>query len=201
MDSLTRRGAVGATLIGLVAIGSCAPAASAPGVTAMPTTGIAAGGQRSIPLILAADEGERLVRRTLGGALLIIKVDRKTAGAPEFVMAYEALPPGAVIAPHRHPGADEIIFVHSGTGAADLGDKSAAIAAGSTIYIPRLTRITVRNTGKEPLVIVAIFSQPGFEDYLRETSVPEGQPVVPLTSAEMSAIRVHHQSHVIYERP
>jgi oxalate decarboxylase/phosphoglucose isomerase-like protein (cupin superfamily) len=167
----------------------------------MPTTGIAAGGQRSIPLILAADEGERLVRRTLGGALLIIKVDRKTAGAPEFVMAYEALPPGAVIAPHRHPGADEIIFVHSGTGAADLGDKSAAIAAGSTIYIPRLTRITVRNTGKEPLVIVAIFSQPGFEDYLRETSVPEGQPVVPLTSAEMSAIRVHHQSHVIYERP
>jgi quercetin dioxygenase-like cupin family protein len=200
LDSLTRRGAVGATLIGLVTFGSCAPAAPAPGATAMPATGNAAGGQRSIPLILAADEGERLVRRTLGGAPLIIKVDRKTAGAPEFVMAYEALPPGAVIPPHRHPGADEIIFVHSGTGAAELGDKSAAIAAGSTIYIPRLTRITVRNTGTEPLVIVAMFSQPGFEDYLRETSVPEGQPVVPLTSAEMSAIRAHHQSHVIYER-
>lgn len=32
-------------------------------------------------------------------------------------------------------------------------------------------------------------------------SVPEGQPVVPLTSAEMSAIRAHHPDAVIYERP
>jgi quercetin dioxygenase-like cupin family protein len=182
-------------------LGSCSPAARAPGVAATPTTGIAAGNQKSIPLILGVDQGERLVRRTLGGAPLIIKVDRKTAGAPQFVMAYEALPPGATIPPHRHPGADEIIFVHSGTGVAELGDKSSAVAAGSTIYIPRLTRITLSNTGKDPLVIVALFDQPGFEDLLRETSVPEGQPVVPLTSAELSAIRARHQNHVIYERP
>jgi quercetin dioxygenase-like cupin family protein len=167
----------------------------------MPTTGNASSGHEPTPLILGVDEGERLVRRTLGGAPLIIKVDRKTAGAPQFVMAYEALPPGTAIPPHRHPGADEIIFVHSGTGVAELGDKSAAVAAGSTIYIPRLTRITLRNTGTEPLVIVALFDQPGFEDLLRETSVPEGQPVVPLTSAELSAIRARHQNHVIYERP
>jgi quercetin dioxygenase-like cupin family protein len=196
-----RRGAVEAAFVGLVTLGACAPSVPAPGVAAMPTTGNAASGHEPIPLILAADEGERLVRRTLGGAPLIIKVDRKTAGAPQFVMAYEALPPGAAIPPHRHPGADEIIFVHSGTGFAELGDKSSAVAAGSTIYIPRLTRITLKNTGKEPLVIVALFDQPGFEDLLRETSVPEGQPVVPLTSAELSAIRAHHQSHVIYERP
>jgi mannose-6-phosphate isomerase-like protein (cupin superfamily) len=180
-------------------LGSCSPPGSAPGVVATPTAGIGAGDPKSIPLILAVDQGERLVRRTLGGAPLIIKVDRKTAGAPNFVMAYEALPPGAAIPPHRHPGADEIVFVHSGTGVAELGDKSSAVDAGSTIYIPRLTRISLRNTGKEPLVIVALFDQPGFEDLLRETSVPEGQPVVPLTSAELSAIRAHHLSHVIYD--
>ena len=116
-------------------------------------------------------------------------------------MAYEALPPGVAIPPHRHPGADEIIFVHSGTGTAELGDKSSAVAAGSTIYIPRLTRITVRNTGTVPLVIVAIFSQPGFEELLRDTSVPEGQPVLPLSSAELAAIRARHLGHVIYELP
>jgi mannose-6-phosphate isomerase-like protein (cupin superfamily) len=201
LRSLTRRGAIGATFIGLVTLGSCAPSVPAPGVTATPTPGNPTNAPKPIPLILGADEGERLVRRTLGGAPLIIKVDRKTAGAPEFVMAYEAIPPGAVIPPHRHPGADEIIFVHSGTGAADLADKSSAIAPGSTIYIPRLTRITVRNTGTVPLVIVAIFSQPGFEELLRETSVPEGQPVVPLSSAELAAIRARHLRHVIYERP
>jgi mannose-6-phosphate isomerase-like protein (cupin superfamily) len=201
LGSLTRRGAVGATFIGLVTLGSCVPSVPASGVTATPTTGIAGSAPEPTPLILAADEGERLVRRTLGGAPLIIKVDRKTAGAKEFVMAYEAIPPGAVIPPHRHPGADEIIFVHSGTGAADLADKSSAIAPGSTIYIPRLTRITVRNTGTVPLVIVAIFSQPGFEELLRETSVPEGQPVIPLSNAELAAIRARHLRHVIYERP
>jgi mannose-6-phosphate isomerase-like protein (cupin superfamily) len=201
LGSLTRRSAIEAAFIGLVTLGACAPSVPAPGVAATPTTENAAGGERSIPLILAADQGERLVRRVLGGALLIIKVDRQTAGAPQFVMAYEAMPPGAAIPPHRHPGADEIIFVHSGTGVAELGDKSSAVAAGSTIYIPRLTRITLRNTGKEPLVIIALFDKPGFEDYLRETSVPEGQLVVPLTSAEMSAIRARHHDHVIYERP
>jgi len=196
-----RRGAVGAAFIGLATLGACAPSVPAPGVAARPTTGKAASSREAIPLILAADEGERLVRRTLGGAPLIIKVDRKTAGAPQFVMAYEALPPGATIPPHRHPGADEIIFVHSGTGVAELGDKSSAVAAGSTIYIPRLASITLSNIGKEPLVIVALLDQPGFEDLLRETSVPEGQPVVPLTSAELSAIRARHQNHVIYEHP
>jgi len=201
LDFLTRHSAVGATFIGLLTLGSCAPAGPTPSVVATPTTGIAGGGQRSIPLILAADEGERRVRRVLGGAPLIIKVDRQTAGAPEFVMAYEALPPGVAIPPHRHPGADEIIFVHSGTGTAELGDKSSAVAAGSTIYIPRLTRIPVLNTGTVPLVIVAIFSQPGFEELLRDTSVPEGQPVLPLSSAELAAIRARHLGHVIYELP
>lgn len=201
MDSLTRHGALGTVFISLFTLGSCSPAGPVPGVVATPTVGMAGSDSKSTPLILAVDQGERLTRRTLGGAPLIIKVDRKTAGAPQFVMAYEALPPGATIPPHRHPGADEIIFIHSGTGLAELGDKSSAVTAGSTIYIPRLTRITLRNTGKEPLVIVALFDQPGFEELLRETSVPEGQPVVPLTSAELSAIRAHHQNHVIYERP
>jgi mannose-6-phosphate isomerase-like protein (cupin superfamily) len=201
LDSLTRHGAVGAAFIGLLTLGSCSPPAPTPSDVATPAIGSGASDPKSIPLILAVDQGERLTRRTLGGAPLIIKVDRKTAGAPNFVMAYEALPPGAAIPPHRHPGADEIVFVHSGTGVAELGDKSSAVAAGSTIYIPRLTRITIRNTGKEPLVIVALFDHPGFEDLLRETSVPEGQPVVPLTSAELNAIRARHKSHVIYESP
>lgn len=202
MNSLTRRAAVGPTFIGLIVLTSCAPAARAPDMAPMSSsTTTARGVTEGVPLILAADQGERRVRRVLGGAPLIIKIDRQTAGAPEFVMAYEALPPGVAIPPHRHPGSDEIIFVHSGTGVAELGDKTAAVSPGGTIYIPRSTRITLRNTGTEPLVIIAIFSQPGFEELLRDTSVPEGQPVVPLSSAELAAIRARHLRHVIYEQP
>jgi len=162
--------------------------------------------QRSVPLVLAADEGERRVRRmptsvALGSTPFVIKVDRKNGGAPNLVMGYEQIAVGRAIQPHVHPGADEIIFVHRGAGAADVGDRTAVIGPGATIYIPRLTRVTLRNTGGEPLVIAFFFDHPGFEEYLRDASAPEGQPAAPLSPAELSAIRERHRAHVVYERP
>jgi hypothetical protein len=41
----------------------------------------------------------------------------------------------------------------------------------------------------------------GFEQYLREISVLEGEPVVLLSEAEVKAIRVRNHSHVMYEQP
>jgi mannose-6-phosphate isomerase-like protein (cupin superfamily) len=196
----------------LVVASACTTSASAPASTRAssgdgahrvsespdPATGATTGGT---PLILAADEGERRVRRTLGGARLVLKVDPETASSPEFVMSMEAIPPGEGIPPHVHPSADEIIFVHQGAGAVELGDRRAAVSSGATVYIPRSTRVTIRNTGTEPLVIVAIFSHTGFEAYLRDTSVREGETVTPLTPAELAAIRQRHSAHVVFERP
>jgi quercetin dioxygenase-like cupin family protein len=153
------------------------------------------------PLVLTASEGERRVRRLLGGAPLIIKIDRLNGAAPEFVMGYEEIPPGQAIPPHQHLIADEIIFVHRGSGIARVGEREAIVETGATIYIPKDVRITLRNTGAEPLSIVFVFSKPGFEDYLRDTSVPEGQPVLPLSDAELASIRERHRSHTLYERP
>jgi quercetin dioxygenase-like cupin family protein len=151
------------------------------------------------PLILAANEGEGRVRRTLGGAPLIVKIDRLNGGAPEFVMGTEEIPPGQTIPPHHHVDADEIVLIQRGTGAARVGDRVASVQAGATIYIPRHTRITLQNTGNEPLAIAFIFSKPGFEGYLRDTSVPEGQIATPLAPSELSAIRKRYQRHVVYE--
>ena len=99
------------------------------------------------PLILAAGEGERRIRRVMGGALAIIKVDRRNGGSPALMMGYEEFPPGQAIQAHRHPAMDEIVFVHRGTGAAELGDRTASVGPGATIYIPQATRVTLRNTG------------------------------------------------------
>ena len=55
------------------------------------------------PLILAPNEGERRIRRVMGGALAIIKVDRRNGGSPGLMMGYEELPPGQAIQAHRHP--------------------------------------------------------------------------------------------------
>ena len=143
------------------------------------------------PLVLAEGEGERRVRRTpqaLGiSAPFILKVDGRNGGSQDLVMGYEDIPPGQAISPHRHTVADEIIFVHRGSGVVELGARTVAFSSGATIYIPKQVRIAVRNTGTEPVSIAFVFSKPGFEEYLRDSSVPEGQPVVPLTPDERRA--------------
>ena len=157
------------------------------------------------PLVLAQDEGERRVRRTSQANALtspfILKVDGRNGGSEDLVMGYEDIPPGQAISPHRHEVADEIIFVHRGSGVVELGARTVAFSSGATIYVPKRVRIAISNTGAEPISIAFVFSKPGFEEYLRDTSVPEGQPVVPLSADERREIRIRHQRHTVYERP
>ena len=158
-----------------------------------------------MPLVLAVDEGERRVRRTppaIGlSSPFILKIDRRNAGSTDLVMGYEDIPPGQAISAHRHQVADEIIFVHRGSGIVELGTRTLAFNSGATIYIPKHVRIALRNTGTEPVSVAFVFSKPGFEEYLRDTSVPEGQPVLPLSADERRAIRMRHQWHTVYDQP
>jgi quercetin dioxygenase-like cupin family protein len=152
-------------------------------------------------LVLAIDEGERRERRRVGGPPFILKVDRQNGASPELVMGYEDLPPGHVIPVHRHLVADEIIFVHRGSGVAILGGREHRVSAGGTVYIPRNVSISMRNTGSEPLGIAFIFSRPGFEELMRENSVLEGQPVPPESAEERARVRAKHRWHTVYDQP
>ena len=185
-------------LLLLFALGSCAPASRHETVASRS----APASVQPTPLILAVDEGERRNRRFAGNAPgFLIKVDRRNGGSGDLVMGYEDLPPGAAIPPHRHLDMDEIVFVHRGVGMAGLGDREVAVGPGATIYIPKGTRVTLRNTGTEPLSIVFVFPKPGFEEFMRDTSVLEGQPVVPFADGELAAIRKRHASHVVFDKP
>jgi len=153
------------------------------------------------PLILAVNEGEARTWRNWGDTPFIIKVDRQNGGSPDLFMGYEDIAPGLAIPAHRHPTADEIVFVHRGSGVAQVGQREAAFTEGATVYIPRGVRVTIRNTGTGPLSIVFIFSKPGFEEFMRDNSVPAGQAVLPLSENELAQIREKHRSHVVYEQP
>jgi len=148
-------------------------------------------------LVLQLDEGERRVRRTAGKGPFILKVDRRNGGSPDLVMGYEDIAPGAEIQLHRHLVADEIVFVHRGTGVATLGGREARVSAGATIYIPRNTTISLGNSGSEPLGVAFIFSKPGVEELMRDNSVPEGQPVTPMSADERAQIQARHRWHTI----
>jgi mannose-6-phosphate isomerase-like protein (cupin superfamily) len=155
------------------------------------------------PEVLELDQGERFVRRGSSDStsVSILKVDGRNGGSPDLVMGYERLAPGRTIMPHRHLLADEIIFVHEGSGIAEVGELKKSFGTGATIYIPRNVRVSVHNTGSVPLAIAFFFSKPGFDAYLRDTSVPSGQPITPMSSEELAAIRARHRWHVVYEQP
>ncbi len=61
-----------------------------------------------------------------------------------------------------------VIFILSGQGEATIDTRTVPLAAGSTLYVPQGTWHGGRNTGREALACVAIYSPSGFEGYFRE---------------------------------
>lgn len=154
------------------------------------------------PLILGVNEGERRRRRfSVSAPDFILKVDPQNGGSRDITMGYEDLPPGGVIPPHWHKMADEILFIHRGSGVVELGEQKEAFTEGATIFIPKDVRVTVRNTGSGPLSVAFFFSKPGFETFLREMSALEGEALVPLSPQALRAIRKRHEWHTVYENP
>jgi hypothetical protein len=85
------------------------------------------------PLILEKNEGERRVVRGWPGhpdpgETFILKVDPKNGGSSHLVFMTGDLAPGGEIVAHRHPDADEILFLQTGTARVHLGDSERSSA-------------------------------------------------------------------------
>jgi quercetin dioxygenase-like cupin family protein len=118
-----------------------------------------------------------------------------------LVFITEDVPPGGKIDRHRHPGADEIIFLQNGRARVSLGDRVKEVHAGATVFAPADTWIEVTNIGTDAIHGVFVFSAPGFDDFMRAESVPEGHEITPLTKAEDALIMKQHAHAVIYAEP
>jgi quercetin dioxygenase-like cupin family protein len=163
----------------------------------------------AIPLILEKNEGEKRAWRPIEGATgwdavpgpFILKVDPHNGGSSHLVFVTEDVPPGATIPRHRHPGADEILFFQNGRARVSVGDRTREVHGGATIFVPANTWISATNVGSEAIHGVFVFSAPGFEDFMRAESTPEGQKITPLTKAEDAQIQKEHGHAVIYGEP
>ncbi len=154
-------------------------------------------------LILEKQEGERRVHRPAGTATgtapFILKVDPQNGGSQHLVMFTEELPPGAAIPRHRHPESEEILILLTGRSRVHLGDATREVGPGASVFIPAGRWISAEVIGGEPVSLIAIFSEPGFEQYMRAISVREGEPVTPLSKAELDAVRAQHPHAVSYK--
>ena len=75
------------------------------------------------PMILASGEGEKREFRARPGVTFTLKIGPKNGGSETMAVVTEDMAPGDKIPTHRHPHADELILIQSGTGKVMLGDK------------------------------------------------------------------------------
>ena len=187
--------------IGVCAVLVCG-SATAPSTRTSQATNVT----KTTPLIIEKNEGERRTWRgwpghRAPGPTFVLKVDPKNGGSSHLVFLTEELAPGEGIDAHKHPGSDEILFLQSGTARVHLGGSVREVHAGSTVFIPADTWISVSNIGSNVISLVGVFSAPGFEDFMRAESVREGEKNVPLSKAEDDEIQRKHTHAVIYKEP
>jgi quercetin dioxygenase-like cupin family protein len=159
----------------------------------------AATSAKPTPLILAVNDGERREFRARPGVTFTVKIDPNNGGSEHMAVVTEDMSPGDKIPTHRHPHADELIFIQSGTGRVTLGDRVQEVHAGGIVFIPSDTWIGMENIGKEHLTHIDVWSVHGFEEYMRAISVPAGTPIVPLSKAELEELRRKYSHYGIYQ--
>jgi mannose-6-phosphate isomerase-like protein (cupin superfamily) len=158
------------------------------------------------PLILQEADGERRLRRASAvnpgqpprkaGVPFTIKVDERNGNAQDFFALTETMPPGSVIQFHMHHNSEEILILEEGGATVTVGDKRAVAGPHSVVFIPRETWVSVAFTGTQPVHLYGLFSRQGFEQLLRAGSVPEGQPVTPISADERA--RLLDLGHAMY---
>ena len=160
--------------------------------------------EKPTPLILEKNQGERRVWRGWPGhpepgSLFVLKVDPRNGGSSHLVFGTEDLAPGDKIDTHRHPGADEILFLQTGTAEVHLGESVRIVHGGATVFIPANTWMSVSNVGSDVISLAFVFSTPGFEEFMREASVREGDKNVPLSKTENDDLQKKHLHAVLYQ--
>ena len=142
--------------------------------------------QASKPKVLQKNDGEWRTRRPREGVAsastdFLLKIGPKTNGSKHLLVFTEEIRPGATIPKHKHHGEEEILLLQTGNAHVWLGGQEYDAQPGALVYIPAETWISLKNTGKEDINLVAIWNEPGFEEMLRCGSVPRGQAAVPLS--------------------
>lgn len=104
---------------------------------------------------------------------LALTVGPEVNGAQRFSGGVVDLPSGEGHARHNHPGAEEIIFVISGTGEQMIEDEQGnpvtrEVGPGCTIYIPESRFHATRNNGAGPMQLFVVYSPAGPERVLRD---------------------------------
>src|SRR3954465_1159143 len=79
----------------------------------------------------------------------------------EFLFAgLNSFEPGQEHAPHAHAGQDKLYLILEGIGTVQVGDTTEVLGAGDAAFAPSGVMHSIRNTGAERLVVMAVLGPP-----------------------------------------
>jgi oxalate decarboxylase/phosphoglucose isomerase-like protein (cupin superfamily) len=127
------------------------------------------------------DRGQLSTQTFDWGAIKWFVTPDRTKGA-RMTFGEVILLPGLGHDRHNHPTSEEILYVLSGEGMQMLDDgEPFPVKAGDTIFVPTAVFHSTKNTGWEPMRLLAIYNPGGAEKVLEELpdfrEVPSGQAV------------------------
>ena len=68
--------------------------------------------------------------------------------------------PGQEHAPHAHAGQDKLYFVMAGSGMVEVGGQTELLSQGDVALAPAGVLHSIRNTGKDRMVVMAVLAPP-----------------------------------------
>jgi len=106
--------------------------------------------------MIIVNRRDTTIIRTPHGSEIRPLIDRTTSPINQCSLAEEILPPGASVTPHHHEVIEEIYYVIEGQGVMKIDGEEREVGEGDAIYIPRLARHTLTNTGEAPMKILLV---------------------------------------------
>ncbi|MFO7274762.1 MAG: cupin domain-containing protein [Bacillota bacterium] len=77
---------------------------------------------------------------------------------PQVLVFVLTFAPGQELPKHRHPGSTLVVHVSRGSGTVVVDGSETPVSAGDVLLVEGEEEFSVRNTGSEPLVLLASLS-------------------------------------------
>lgn len=102
---------------------------------------------------------------------------RDTGG--KYTLFSSVTQPGGGPPPHRHGNEDELFLVMEGRASFFYDGKWTEVPAGTSVFMPRNSLHTFKNTGETPLKLLVQTSPSGFETFFTRCAEEFNQPKGP----------------------
>lgn len=117
---------------------------------------------------------EVMTRPDQEGLIVRNVVNKDDAGARGIVLLSSELPPGKVHLLHRHPNAEQIMYVLEGSCLALSEGEPVRLKEGDAVFVARSEWHGVRNDTEEPAIMLVIYAgagtleEAGYEEHPRQ---------------------------------